>query len=184
MRGQLKRQTRNRSIAVDTAVICGTQEKRAVLEQCDSAFTRSVVNGAGYERLFAKIDSRAEFVVARRGRECMGFAAMYANDWDSRTAYITLFAVRQDFQKQRVGTRLMQKCVELAEQRQMREIRLEVLRADTGPITFYRKMGFRYAGDASAEGQGSVYMCLKLQREITERRIPEITYYEDVKVGR
>lgn len=157
MKEQCTLQKMNNNV-VNADVTCNTVEKRMALEQCDDAFTLSVVKREGFEGLFEKIDSNADFIIARQGRECLGFAAMYANDFENRSAYITLFAVRQNYQKRHIGTLLMKKCIDVAEKKGMKEIRLEVLKRDAGPISFYQKMGFQYETDVCRESKKSIYM--------------------------
>lgn len=69
---------------------------------CDTAFARSVLEREDYFSLFQKIDLFADFCVAYT-QDVVGFAALYANDFQGKIAYITLIAVRKESQKKRSG---------------------------------------------------------------------------------
>ena len=136
--------------------------KRKAMEECDSAFTVRVVNRKNYEVLFNKIAHNALFIVAetrdRDGSSIAGYAALYANDFSSFEAYITLICVKKGKQRSGIGSALMNHCLKKARERGMHSIRLEVLKEDTGAIAFYERYGFK----VQKENFGSYYMVRKL----------------------
>lgn len=123
--------------------------KELAIWLCDDAFTLSVTNRPDYPELFRKIDEKAIMLATYRvdDFELCGYAAFYANDTESRQAYITLFCVRKELQRKYIGSLLMCSVINMAREAGMERIALEVLKQDTGAAAFYRKMGFRDEAD-------------------------------------
>lgn len=69
-------------------------QKEYAMRVCDTVFARSVLGREDYLSLFRKVDFLADFCVAYTD-DVIGYVAMYANDLQSETAYITLIAVRR-----------------------------------------------------------------------------------------
>ncbi|MBE5948037.1 MAG: GNAT family N-acetyltransferase [Lachnospiraceae bacterium] len=136
-----------------------THEKQLALKICDEAFLESIIKRKDYQNLFSKINKFAEFIVAYYRGELVGFSAMYANDKIDKTAYITLIAVRTEFQGIHIGEALIKKCEEIALKKEMVAIKLEVNKSNTRAISFYRKNGFDKLED---DTQTSFYMLKKL----------------------
>lgn len=117
------------------------QLKRYVIKKCDSAFNVPIQQREYYPNLFAKMNAAAEFLVAYNS-DILGYAAMYANNMETRIAYITLLGVRPQYQKTQVGKRLVRACEEIAAQRGMKQLKLEVLKENKQAIGFYKHIGF------------------------------------------
>lgn len=139
-----------------TTIVTDSNEKRRIIETCDDAFTISVTGRSNYEELLAKIDKFAVFLGAyTEAGEIAGYSAFYANDVESRTAFITLFCARKEMQRMHLGSGLMSATIDESRRRGMKLIRLEVLKRDEGAIAFYKRCGFAITGDA---GEASYYM--------------------------
>ena len=137
-------------------IITDPNEKRRIIETCDNAFTISVTGRSNYEKFLAKIDKFAVFLGAyTETKEIAGYSAFYANDKESRTAFITLFCARKEMQRMHLGSGLMDATIEESRRRGMKLIRLEVLKRDEGAIAFYKRCGFAITGEA---GEASYYM--------------------------
>lgn len=80
--------------------------KRKAVEMCDDAFEAPVMERDGYEDLLRKWDAMADFILAYNG-EITGYAIIYANDFTSKCAYITMVAVRPECQRQNIGKNLL-----------------------------------------------------------------------------
>ena len=130
------------------------QEKRNIISVCDSAFMESIMQRTDFPSLFKKIDNFAEFIVAYN-TEILGYAAVYTNNISDRTAYISLIAVRPEFQGKRIGYDLLNACIESAAKHNMKQIKLEVLRSNTNAIQFYKRNDFYYLESCS---NNSIYM--------------------------
>ncbi len=133
--------------------------KLSAIRSCDSAFTISVAERDDFEKLFRKIDTCADFIVATVDDSPIGYAALYANNKESGEAFITLIGVDKNFQGNHIGKSLIDNCISISKQRGMRTIRLEVLDVDNGAQDFYKKQGFVEDGRCS---ERSKYMKMYL----------------------
>lgn len=113
---------------------------------CDSAFTEKVSQRQAYDELLQKIHRNAVFVYAYQA-EPIAYCAFYANDSKSRTAYISLIAVRPEYQRAHVGKRLLRYCMEMAIERGMQSCVLEVRKSNDSAIQFYRRNGFVFLSE-------------------------------------
>lgn len=129
-------------------------QKEYAMRVCDTVFARSVLGREDYLSLFRKVDFLAKFCAAYTD-DVIGYAAMYANDLQSKTAYITLIAVRRENQKAGVGSALIAWCESTAIGRGMRQLRLEVAKDNTNARSFYERHGFCYE---VGQKEGSLYM--------------------------
>ncbi len=133
--------------------------KRTIIEACDSAFSLPMTTRSSFEDTFRKIDAYAVFLAAYDDEDAIGYAAIYVNDTKTRVGYLSILGVIEEMQGKRVGGALMQSCINQALKSGMTRIRLEVLKADKGPITFYERQGFVYERDCS---DTSIYMVKRL----------------------
>ncbi len=130
-------------------------EKLKYIQICDSAYTFSVVQRDDFLELFDKIHYNAIFLGMKYASEYVGYAAIYANDFENYSAYITLICISDKYQRLHLGSMLLKECVDAAQKAGMRDIRLEVLKQDQGAIQFYEKNKFEYEKEASLK---SIYM--------------------------
>ncbi len=135
-----------------------SQDKEDAIEQCDEAFMEPIKNRENYKELFEKIDKNAIFITAGN-QETLGYAAMYANDLETKMAYITLIAVKPIYQGMHIGRNLLYACENLAKQSGMRCIKLEVSKKNYKAIAFYKKFGFE---KMKQQNQNSIYMIKQL----------------------
>lgn len=98
------------------------------------------------EAVLEKMLRFADFIVAEEGGEAAGLAVIYANDPVSRTAYVTLFGVKEAWQRRRVGSKLLEACEALARERGMERFRLEVTDSNLKAVRFYSRAGFVRTG--------------------------------------
>ncbi len=103
---------------------------------------------------YDKICRNAYFIAATRDAEICGFCALYANDLKTKTAFITLIAVLPGAQKTGVGSELLKSAFEIARDKGMRRMCLEVEKQNTGAIAFYKRGGFT----ETAENGDTIYM--------------------------
>ena len=133
------------------AIVQNRDEKRKIVEKVDCAFTRGLVRREDYENIFDKIDRHAIFIGAYDNDEPVGYAAIYANDKENKTAFITMIGVLDKMQGKHIGSGLMNMCIEEAKARKMEYIRLEVLNDNIKAINFYYHCGFEYEKQCSEE---------------------------------
>lgn len=135
-----------------------SKEKKRAIEICDGAFREPVTKWADFEMRLQKWDTAADFILAYGG-ETLGYAIVYANDFTSKTAFITMIAVRPEYQGRNIGKDLLLAVQKLAGERGMRELELEVRTDNQKAIGFYEKNGFCRK---EKRGKESMYMVKKL----------------------
>ena len=99
-----------------------------------------------------KLSRYASVYVLKDGTKTCGLAAVYMNDKETRTAYITLIGVAKEYQRRNLGTLLIRHCMEQAKSLGMKTLRLEVDKENHGAIAFYEKEGLQIMGESSEQG--------------------------------
>lgn len=72
------------------------EEKKQVIPDCEESLCLQEFSETERERLLKKIHHYGEFLVVYDGETRIGYAAMYANDLEGYTAYITLIAIKKE----------------------------------------------------------------------------------------
>ncbi|MEA3133471.1 MAG: hypothetical protein QOG17_1317 [Gammaproteobacteria bacterium] len=112
------------------------------LARCDSQFV-PVLSGrvdiAEYARKIASSASRWE---AWSGDTLVGLVAVYGNDQERRTAYVTSVSVLEKWTGKGIATTLMRSAVAYSKLQGHRRISLEVAREHRSAIHLYEKCGF------------------------------------------
>lgn len=88
----------------------------------------------------------------------LGMISFYANDIDSKTAFITQIIVDSNHQKSGIGNLLVGKCCEISASKGMSFVSLEVKKDNKNAISFYIKNGF----SISDEKEQSYFMIKSL----------------------
>ena len=122
--------------------VADSGEKKRIILRCDAAFLPRLSDREGFEELFFKINCYADFLAAYL-EDAVGYVAMYANDRENGTAFITLLAVDPAYQNLHLGSRLLDAAIALAAHKGMRRIRLEVKLDNHRAIRLYERKGFR-----------------------------------------
>ena len=104
-----------------------------------SDFNRTRLN----DNYFRKVSTYADFVVVKCNDTVSGYCAYYANDFQTRLAYITLFAIKKEMRGRGLGNLLMRYVLKCAKEKGMRRIRLEAHKDNISAIKFYFKNGFK-----------------------------------------
>lgn len=117
--------------------------------ELDYVFGRSVMKRPCFDELVNKLAERAMVVAAYRDNVAVGYCAFYMNDFINSTAYISLIAVREEYQNMHVGTALIQYVKQAAVINDIRKIRLEVDKDNEKAIRFYRNHQFTIESQAS-----------------------------------
>ena len=89
-----------------------------------------------------KVCKNARILSARKDDELIGFIAFYANDFDTRIAYVTQFLIDGKYRKQGVGRCLLSGCEEACRKCAFEMLKLEVNRDNENAIAFYKHCGF------------------------------------------
>lgn len=109
-----------------------------------------------------KLAAFAEVFAVKNKDGVCGFAAAYMNDtneWNGKTAYLTLIGVSKKTRKQGIGSALLMHCIGEAKSKGMARFKLEVDKDNSTAIALYKKNGLTIVSDAS---DSSYYMEMKL----------------------
>lgn len=115
--------------------------------------------GEKIESMDAYAEKLARFAQCWLGQEngtAVGLVIFYANDPDSKMAYITLIGVKPAFQGKGLGCRLLAKCEETAKELGMTRLSLEVDCDNPQAQRFYQQNGFSFSGNTE---RNSMYLC-------------------------
>lgn len=129
----------------------------SIIRVCDKAFAEPVTEREIYSDLLQKLHQKGLFVFAYQDAP-MGYAAFYANDSETKTAYISLIAVKPEYQKLHIGKQLLNCCLEIAQMYGMQSCSLEVKKDNRNAIRFYQANGFVFL----SERENSFLMTRKL----------------------
>lgn len=113
----------------------------SIIKMCDKAFEEPVAERKIYIELLQKIYGNGIFAFAYQN-EPIAYCAFYANDVDSKSAYISLIAVRPEYQHLHIGKQLLECCLDIAIDRGMKSCMLEVKKNNDSAIRFYKANGF------------------------------------------
>ncbi len=86
--------------------------------------------------------NNAVVVVANQRNAIIGFIAIYINDYKTKTAFISLIAVKSDYQGRNIGKQLLSIAERYSHQNNMAFIRLEVKQKNKRAIEFYHRNGY------------------------------------------
>ena len=100
--------------------------------------------------LTEKITAYGRLLVAVQ-EQPVGFLAFYANDPQTKTAFITLICVDSSTRGCGIGTMLLRACENASQESGMLRLRLEVKKTNTAARTFYKSSGFRDTGEEMPE---------------------------------
>lgn len=133
----------DRLSTVSISVARNSKEKEAAILSCKTEFEKYSLD---YNKIISKISASADVIIAYCD-SIVGYCAMYANDYKSREAYITLIAVKKEWQKQYIGKLLLDSSLSLARDKGMKKIRLEVNNDNDNAIRFYQNNSFVYLNE-------------------------------------
>jgi ribosomal protein S18 acetylase RimI-like enzyme len=109
---------------------------------CDVDFVPPLSGRVEIKNYVQKIASKATRFEAWLDDALVGLVAVYCNDRESRTAYVTSVSVLKELMGKGIATRLMSQCIEYAKASGMRRISLEVASNNAPAIRVYEKSGF------------------------------------------
>ena len=113
-----------------------------IITDCDSAFEKPITKLENYSILLNKISERSYFYCACKDNKIAGYTAFYANDTADKRAYISLLAVKPEYQGLQIGQRLIEKCFGVSLEYNMKYVLLEVRKDNDKGLRFYKKNGF------------------------------------------
>ena len=114
---------------------------------------------SSFDEYAEKLSKKANVVIEKINDEPVGLLVFYANDFETRTAFISLIGVSEKWQGKNVSAFLLEYCTEESVRRKMEFLKLEVDIDNGRAIRFYEKNGFKKCGEA---GGSSIYMCKRI----------------------
>ncbi len=95
------------------------------------------------KNLARKIAQYGHLLIAYKGTQQAGFAAFYANDNVTMTAFLSLFAIKNHFRGSGIGRDLLNAVESISKASGMKRIRLEVRIENDTAIGFYKHLNFK-----------------------------------------
>lgn len=121
-----------------------------LLEQFNSEFSPPLSTRIQSFDLYADKLVKYAFVFAAFSAgtpEAVGFCVIYANDQNTKKAYISQLGVKQEFQGLGVGKLLINEAIRIALDQGMKELGLEVRKDNDKAIQFYKHFLFNVYSD-------------------------------------
>lgn len=118
------------------------EEILKILKSCEEVFSK-LIKEMNTTILYEKICSYAIVLAAIVKKEYAGYIAFYANDKESKRAFITMIGVSLRFQGKGIGTELLKQACAISKAKGMKWIALEVRNKNKKAISIYTKCGFQ-----------------------------------------
>lgn len=126
-----------------------------VLVEFQEVFPHLMEKITSLEEYAKKLYTYAEVYVGIQEETTFGLLIFYANDKSTKTAYISLIGVKEEYRHQHLGEWLLEKCISVSKEAGMRQLKLEVDSDNINAKRFYKRNGFKYVEDT---GRDSIYM--------------------------
>jgi ribosomal protein S18 acetylase RimI-like enzyme len=112
------------------------------LSDCDVDFVPPLSERFEIKDYAEKIANKATRLEAWSGDKLVGLLAVYCNDQQQGSAFITSVSVLKEWKGRGIAAGLMQQCIAHVRTTGMRQISLEVARDNLPAIGLYEKSGF------------------------------------------
>ena len=127
---------------MEIQIVSDANEILDMLYRFDCIFPKLGEKAHDYNLFAQKLTQNAVVCVVKENNETCGLSAFYANDFENRVAFITLFGILPKYQRKHLGKQLMEYCCTESISRGMKHIRLEVDLDNSRAIVFYEQNGF------------------------------------------
>lgn len=114
-----------------------------LLWACDECFIPPLSSRVTIDKYAEKIVHKAVRFEAWSGETLVGLVAVYCNNQEGCSAYITNVSILPQWTKRRIATNLLNRCISCVREIGMKEICLEVNRKNIPAIELYKKCRFR-----------------------------------------
>ena len=129
---------------------------------CDASFVPPLSTQVEIDAYAKKITDKAMRFEAWADGKLVGLVAVYCNDHEGCSAFITSVSVLPAWLGNGIATRLLDQCIEHSQASGMRQINLEVASGNNPAVKLYAKRGF-VAGKSNAQ-----FVCMRLNLESEE----------------
>jgi ribosomal protein S18 acetylase RimI-like enzyme len=148
----------------------------AHLMRCDHDFSPPLHTWVDVPEYSTKIAARAIRFEAWQGETLVGLAAVYLNDRETRSGFITNVSVLREFTRRGIGARLVTDALEYARAQGFDRVSLEVSHNNSAAIRLYEKLGF-------ARTQGGEGGRVRMRVECQAREYPGLIVEHNVGKG-
>lgn len=139
--------------------ISNEKELQLTLEEFDIYFSpRLSEKKSNFELYSKKLFENGVTYLYMIGNQKIGFISLYLN---LNYIYITLIAVRQEYQKNKIGRKLLKYIEKISEELKINEIKLEVDKSNFSAKKFYQNNGYIF----EYENTNSIFMKKICNRE-------------------
>ncbi|WP_018394780.1 GNAT family N-acetyltransferase [Bacillus sp. 37MA] len=123
-----------------------------VLNSFDNVFKPTISSRIPELNQYSKklLEHGEVYTINDEKNQIQGFAAFYANDHESKVAYLIFIAVNPNVQNKYYGKELLDLCINVSKDKGMEFLKLEVQKENHRAISFYNRNGFSYIGNASS----------------------------------
>lgn len=136
--------------------ITSEREIESLLNAFSDVFVPPLKSRLDIEMYSKKVNENGIVLVDEKEQ---GFIIFYANDKESKTAYISFIGVQTRARKKGIGKKLIKKAISFSQKNEMSSIRLEVNIDNNIARSFYQKLGFVQSSKAN---ENSVYLTKKI----------------------
>jgi ribosomal protein S18 acetylase RimI-like enzyme len=136
----------------------GEAQMLAHFEKCDTNFVELLSQKINIKEYAVKIITNAVTFEAWNNNELAGLLAVYFNDIEKKTGFITNVSIAKTYEGNGIGSGLINMCIEYGKLNNYQYISLEVNKESHTAIHLYSKYGFI----KTAETGDSLLMSLKL----------------------
>lgn len=128
----------------------------ALMSDLDLTFILPISSMTYIVKYCDKLIKHAEVFVAKQAEEDLGFIAVYANDHEQQCAFVSAIGVKEKFRGQGIGALLLNRAVEIAREKGMRRIRIEVSLQNHAALRLYSRYGFSKIDHSVQKQQGNI----------------------------
>jgi len=135
-------------------ITCGSQDFSrllAVLNLLDGEYVPPLSSYINIDEYASKLVKRAEVWIASTELEDVGVVAFYANNSATKEAFISTIGVIPSFRGKGLGLKLIEKAAQIAKDRGMLYLALEVSGDNVSAINLYARCGFKRHKDAGVK---------------------------------
>lgn len=129
----------------------GAEQVARLLRDCDAGFVPPLSARVDIDAYAAKLAAQATLVEAWDGEQLAGLVAIYCNDHDTGTAWVSNVSVAPAHARRGIAGRLLGEALEAARAAGMRRAQLAVHGANAAALALYRKHGFTPVDAAGPE---------------------------------
>lgn len=112
----------------------------AFLTACDADFSPPLSQRTDLKAYAEKLIAKGQLAGVRQDSELIGLAAFYCNDYESKRAYATYLAVKQEARGSGLGAELMREVVRISKEAGMETMELQT--DQDRLVQFYKRLGF------------------------------------------